>query len=250
MAKRKKSGSDGKNDNMVMVMTISLFIILLAFFILMNSIAVTDEKKKRVLVGSLVDSFGGESEAEPRGEFADDSFSQGVSPLDLSALSNENQKGMKDIRVTVQQNRTILSIPAERLFVPDESGLSTEGQHILDNLVDLIEKNPYAMDISVHTDNIPLFEKTGIGNTELTAIRSARILQYFVEKAGVPAERFTACGWGMVKPQEPNTTIEGRKLNRRVDLTFVHDKKMEKPKGYFIFKDFFFKVKEKRTKEP
>ena len=250
MAKRKKSGSDGKSDSMVMMMTISLFIILLAFFILMNSIAVTDEKKKRVLVGSLVDSFGGESEAEPRGEFADDSFSQGVSPLDLSALSNENQKGMKDIRVTVQQNRTILSIPEERLFVQDESGLSTEGQRILDNLVDLIEKNPYAMDISVHTDNIPLFEKTGMGNTELTAIRSARILQYFVEKAGVPAERFTACGWGMEKPQEPNTTIEGRKLNRRVDLTFVHDKKMEKPKGYFIFKDFFFKVKEKRTKEP
>lgn len=233
-----------------MVMTISLFIILLAFFILMNSIAVTDNKKKRVLVGSLIESFGGESETEPRGEFADDSFSQGVSPLDLSALSNEKQKGMKDIRVTVKQDRTILSIPEERLFTLDQTRLSAEGEKILDNLTGLIEKNPYAMDISVHTDNRPVLESTGMTNMELTALRSAQVLKYFVEKAGVPAERFTACGWGMEKPEAPNTTLEGRKLNRRVDLTFVHDKKMEKPKGYFIFRDFFFKVKEKRTKAP
>ncbi len=245
---RKKNGADEKSDSMVMMMTISLFIILLAFFILMNSIAVTDEKKKRVLVGSLVESFGGESDAEPRGEFSDDSFSQGVSPLDLSALSNENQKGMKDIRVTVQQNRTVLSIPAEHLFTLDEARLSPEGERVLGHLVGLIEKNPYAMDISAHTDDRPVLENTGMTHMELTAIRSTRILQFFVEKAGVSAERLTASGWGMEKPEAPNTTIEGRKLNRRVDLTFVHDKKIEKPKGYYIFKDFFFRVKEKKDK--
>lgn len=226
-------------------MTISLFIILLAFFILLNAIAVPDEKKKRVLVGSLIDSFGGESETAPRGEFADEDMSEGISPLDLSDLSAEKSKGMKDIRVTVKNKRTVLSIPDDHLFESGKTVLTPDGKQLLSNLVPLIDKNPYAMDISTHTDDRPVLEQTGMTNVEFTMMRSLTVFKYFTEQSGVPAERLTACGWGGEKPLEPNSTIETRKINRRLDLTFVHDNVKEKPKGFMLFKDFFFRVKEK-----
>ena len=39
-------------------MTVSLFIILLAFFILLNTLAVPDEARQRLALGSLMRNFG------------------------------------------------------------------------------------------------------------------------------------------------------------------------------------------------
>ena len=44
---RKKQGEEKKSDSLIQIMTISLFIILLAFFILLNAIGRVDEHKKR-----------------------------------------------------------------------------------------------------------------------------------------------------------------------------------------------------------
>jgi chemotaxis protein MotB len=49
-------------------MTVALFLILLTFFVLLCSIAVIDEEKTRVAIGSLIGSFG--------------SLPKGLSPLE------------------------------------------------------------------------------------------------------------------------------------------------------------------------
>ncbi len=59
MAKKNQGSEDDGENTMIQIMTISLFIILLAFFILLNSIAVVDVKKQRIVVGSIVENFGG-----------------------------------------------------------------------------------------------------------------------------------------------------------------------------------------------
>ena len=55
---RKKKKQDDDGVDIGRTMTVSLFLILLTFFILLNSIAVIDENKKRVALGSLLGSFG------------------------------------------------------------------------------------------------------------------------------------------------------------------------------------------------
>ena len=93
MAKRKDRSEDSKGDSLLQLMTISLFIILLAFFILLNAIAVVDEKKTRKVVNSIVESFSGESKVDsPTGNSTENIFSDGVSPVEFEDLIQGKDK--------------------------------------------------------------------------------------------------------------------------------------------------------------
>ena len=58
MAKRSRGVENDSGSNVGLVMMLSLFLILLTFFILLNSIATMDERRTRVAIGSLMGAFG------------------------------------------------------------------------------------------------------------------------------------------------------------------------------------------------
>lgn len=242
---RKKQGDDKKNDSMIQIMTISLFIILLAFFILLNAIARVDQHKQRKVVSSIVENFGGKMPIKTGGEQPDEVYSDGVSPLDLTDLTSGDVPGMKDIKMSVSRQSTILSIPEDLLFSRFGTRIGNQGTAVLKKIADLIRANPVPVVISGHTDNVPIETAAGISNRELTTLRSAQVMEFLVERGKIPAAQLTACGWGMEKPSAPNTTSKTRVLNNRIDVTFSHDQIRDKAKGFFIFRDFFFNVKDK-----
>ena len=57
MAKRNRGEDKSSGSDVGLVMMLSLFLILLTFFILLNSIATMDEKRTRVAIGSLMGAF-------------------------------------------------------------------------------------------------------------------------------------------------------------------------------------------------
>lgn len=244
-SRKKKGKADDTGDSMIQVMTISLFIILLAFFILLNSIAKIDEHKTRRVMSSIVENFGGKMPVRTGGQQQDEVFTDGVSPLDLAEMTSGDVPEMKDVKVKVTRKHTTLSIPVDLLFSRYGTRVRRQGTPVLDKVAATIKANPVPVDISGHTDNIPLARNAGISNRELTVLRSVGVMAYLVTQARVPARQLTAYGWGKEKPAAPNTTSRTRALNNRIDVTFTHDKSFEKPKGFFIFKDFFFNVKDK-----
>jgi outer membrane protein OmpA-like peptidoglycan-associated protein len=42
-----------------------------------------------------------------------------------------------------------------------------------------------------------------------------------LSRRGIPAERFIYKGWGGLKPLGDNATDEGRRINRRVEITIL-----------------------------
>ena len=58
MRRKRNETDENKAADVGLVMTVSLFLILLTFFILLNSIAILDERKVRVAIGSLIGAFG------------------------------------------------------------------------------------------------------------------------------------------------------------------------------------------------
>jgi outer membrane protein OmpA-like peptidoglycan-associated protein len=56
------------------------------------------------------------------------------------------------------------------------------------------------------------------GEMELSVQRAKRMVDEMVSR-GVPAERFIYKGWGGTKPLGDNANEEGRRLNRRVEIT-------------------------------
>lgn len=65
-----------------------------------------------------------------------------------------------------------------------------------------------------HTCNIGTDER----NCRLSFGRAKSVVQFLVEKGGVPQERLRARGFGQRVPTLPNDSDENRKKNRRVEL--------------------------------
>ncbi len=247
MMSKKKRGGDAAAPDLIQVMTISLFIILLAFFILLNTIAVFDEQKKLAVLDSLIGSLGvltgGHSVVEGKG---------GVMTLpDLESLSSHVDfsdliVGAEDIiqiiRITTDHRGTAMTLPANALFERGKTHLLPAGRKILARLGGTLRINEYPLEIAVHSDNRPPVYPHGLSNRELSTIRATEILSYFIHEKRLPSERFSAFGWGGHRPAVSNRTKETRKMNRRVEIVFVHEAAPVKPKGIFTFRKFFFNV--------
>jgi outer membrane protein OmpA-like peptidoglycan-associated protein len=68
-----------------------------------------------------------------------------------------------------------------------------------------------------HTDSVGSNEF----NTKLSLERAKSVAQYMEEDLGVPKNKLEVIGAGENEPIAPNTTPEGRKMNRRIDVTFM-----------------------------
>lgn len=79
----------------------------------------------------------------------------------------------------------------------------------------LLHRHPeWPVTIEGHTDSIggPRY------NQDLSERRAGALKQELVGTHGIPAARLSTRGFGLSRPLEPNTTLEGRARNRRVEL--------------------------------
>ncbi len=253
MGKRKKQDDGDGGSGLIQMMTVSLFIILLAFFILLNSIATESEDRKMVALGSIKRSFsffsGGYSLFKGVGDVSGlDIIAMDTSMIDITDLSIADGKLIPHIQVLPRRAGSMVRMPADMLFNPGETKIKPAGYAYLDRLCKVANKNDYPIDIIGHTDIGMIDAKDTnkvISNREVSVIRSFSVLNYFVDKGKVDPKRLTAFGWGDTRPVYFDKTKESRRLNERIDLVFVHSKFSKKPKGVFNFKDFFFNAFEK-----
>lgn len=245
---RKKKAQDAAtaDGSLIQTITISLFIILLAFFILLNSIAVLNEKKVVAAIGSLLGSFGqksgGYSIIDGTGEKnLTVPMTTYTGRVDFSDIITDNPTLAQKIQVISDPRGSLVRIPVADLFDPSSTRLNPSGNRLISAVVKTMQKNTYPVEISCHTDNTPIMIHNAVSNLEISAMRALHILQFCVETGKVAAERMTAYGRGASSPAYSNRMLQTRELNNRTDILFVHKLSRKKPKGGFIFKDFFFR---------
>lgn len=71
-----------------------------------------------------------------------------------------------------------------------------------------------------HTDNVPIRTARFPSNFELSVARSEAVKNALVW-LGVPERRILVLGAGEARPIASNTTVDGRMLNRRVEVSFI-----------------------------
>ncbi|MFZ5570315.1 MAG: OmpA family protein [Thermodesulfobacteriota bacterium] len=243
---RPTAGKGEHGSFLLHMMTISLFVILLAFFILLNAIAVVDERRVAVAVGSLLGSFRGDS-----GEYVAIDGMGGAPRLvtiqtesgimDFSGLFVQADKWTQEISIRKDFRGTVISIPTADLFEPHETRLKNSGQMLLGRLCRILRENDYPIEIMGHTDDLASAEGRRITNRELSALQAVDVLRYCIQAGGVSPQRLLAYGWGSRRPLYPHATGEARGMNRRLDILVVHPRLREKPKSGFTFKRFFFR---------
>jgi outer membrane protein OmpA-like peptidoglycan-associated protein len=100
----------------------------------------------------------------------------------------------------------------------DKAVLTKEDREQLDSFAaQLGSATGYILEVTGGTDS------TGPAqyNYELSQRRADVVVQYLASKHGIPAHRFYLIGIGKDKEVAPNTTAEGRKQNRRVEVRLL-----------------------------
>jgi len=131
---------------------------------------------------------------------------------------------MKDFVEKVFLGKSVMVKPAMAwdiqivYFDTDKSDIKSQYIPVLDQVADIMKKNPdLKLEIQGHTDIRGAEEY----NQGLSDKRAKAVLGYLVN-AGISADRMTCVGFGITKPAASNSTPEGKAKNRRAELILGH----------------------------
>ena len=112
-------------------------------------------------------------------------------------------------------------LPSAALFEIGQSTLNAaEAGPYLDRIAVLVTtKSQKDIVLEGHADNVGSME----ANQKLSESRSAEIGKA-LEARGVPAARLRTAGFSSRRPVASNSTEEGRRLNRRVEVVLLEEK--------------------------
>jgi chemotaxis protein MotB len=126
-------------------------------------------------------------------------------------------------RISVEQeaNRVIVRLQDAGFFDEGSADLRPEGRADLVSVAAAIRDLPYAIRIEGHTDSLPISNSRFRSNWELSAARAAVVLGGLRDRGGIGEARFSIAGYADQHPVASNTTPEGRRKNRRVDIVLT-----------------------------
>jgi len=105
-------------------------------------------------------------------------------------------------------------------FRPGSAEILPESFPLLDRIVETLNMDTdSSVEISGHTDNLG----DDLLNLDLS-LRRAEVVRAYIVAHGIKSERLKATGYGEAYPIADNGTIEGRKINRRVEFKVTENK--------------------------
>ena len=134
-------------------------------------------------------------------------------------LTEEVKKG----ELQVRQYKDMLTVDvAEQLFFDSgRADLKDTGKEVLKKVGEAIKGyNDKVIRIVGHTDNVPIKTRVFPSNWELSVARATTVVRY-LQETGIPPERMIASGRAEYQPVAENDTPEGRKKNRRIEITLI-----------------------------
>ena len=137
----------------------------------------------------------------------------------VSNLNEEVKKGQLQVR----QYKDMLTVEvAEQLFFDSgKAALKDTGKEVLKKVGEALKGyDDKIIRVVGHTDNVPIATAQFPSNWELSAARATTVVR-FLQSAGIPPERLTASGRGEYSPIAPNDDAEGRRKNRRIEITLI-----------------------------
>ena len=137
----------------------------------------------------------------------------------VSNLTEEVKKGQLQVR----QYKDMLTVEvAEQLFFDSgKAALKDSGKEVLKKVGEALKGyEDKIIRVVGHTDNVPIATSQFPSNWELSAARATTVVR-FLQSGGIPPERMTASGRGEYSPIAQNDDAEGRRKNRRIEITLI-----------------------------
>ncbi len=131
--------------------------------------------------------------------------------------------GLDDIEVVLQEDQSVkLSVRGPLFFDIGEATLRPETRAFLDRIAVVPQRTDRQIQVIGHTDTFPISSERYPTNWELSAVRATTVARYLIERGSLAAGRFTVIGHSMYRPDLPNTSVENKARNRRVEIVITN----------------------------
>lgn len=207
----------------------SLSIILLAFFIMLNTFSTMDARKVRVTYGSLAGSFGfamgGSNAGDPGTNYMHVRAGLIDSPDEMSARYRRIEEYVEELGLTPyvevieEHDHRLLRFREALLFPSGGDVLSPTIFPVLDRLAELARVVNRPLRIEGHTD--PVTPRGDMSNWGLSASRAVAVMRFLTEAAGVSEKLVSAVGKGASAPLGDPDDPKDFARSRRVDVYFL-----------------------------
>ncbi|MEO0281157.1 MAG: OmpA family protein [candidate division WOR-3 bacterium] len=121
-----------------------------------------------------------------------------------------------------KETETRIPILSDDLFNPGGFELTKNGRGLLKKFSEVLLKDgDVEIIIEGHTDNDKIGSKMKNlipTNWELSAFRAINVLKFLRDSLNVKDEKLSAVAYGSSRPVADNSTAEGKKQNRRIEL--------------------------------
>ncbi len=202
-----------------------LMSLLLTFFVLLVSFSTIQEAKFYEAIQSLQGAFGVLKNPPTALEF-NELLVPNLSKQERSEILHEFGKleqslldeGLDtevDIRMTGEG--IAFQIDDSLLFGSGRADLRPKSHPVLDRLAAFLAKFHQDVEITGHTDALPMSSVRFPSNWELSAARAIAVARH-IQARGIDPRRIRATGFGEFRPVADNDSAEGRARNRRVEL--------------------------------
>lgn len=126
----------------------------------------------------------------------------------------------KQVKITQMKDGISLNLSQEILFDSGSAELNKQGREVLKKVSDELKDLEYQTVVSGHSDNVPIsgrLAKTYPTNWDLAGARAARVVN-LLEANGVSPGKLVAVSFGEHQPVASNDEVDGRALNRRIEI--------------------------------
>jgi len=133
------------------------------------------------------------------------------------ALKQEIGQGLAEVQR--EKDRVVVTVGSAGAFNSGSARLTKQARAIMQKIAKVSGKGAGQVNVSGHTDNVPLiFGGQYRDNWDLAAARASSVVQELAKANTIPPEKLQAISFGETKPIEQNDTRDGREKNRRIEI--------------------------------
>ncbi|MBW0148406.1 flagellar motor protein MotB [Marinobacter arenosus] len=133
-----------------------------------------------------------------------------------SVLENAIRDGR--INVDQDQRRIVIRVEEKGSFPSGSADLTYDFEGLLLEMADVLAGIPGELTVEGHTDDVPIRTSRFYSNWDLSAARAAAVANALLATEDVDPTRLAVKGLADTEPRVPNSSVENRARNRRVEI--------------------------------
>jgi chemotaxis protein MotB len=149
---------------------------------------------------------------------------QALSTAELLELRRQLQMVMgnelknHEVAMNVTPEGFVISLKELGFFNSGQAVLLPGAAEKIQRIAKILSQRGLDLRVEGHSDNQPIHNAQFRSNWELSTARAMTVLMLLVDKSGYDPKKVSVAGYGQFRPIADDSTPDGRRMNRRVDL--------------------------------